>query len=960
MSTVEGFGRIHPWRFLWFTLAFIFCGEVNASQRTDALQAVDLEAVKGATGGFCVTDTQCVEPSQSLCWLGNCVAPPLAVPKLDHYPKNTWSKVHESATGGRMSAMFFYQPQLGRFVLTGGAWSGHKQQPHFETEHLTTKPFQWINAYPPNAPKQYAPAIGPTQAPEVEKGEFVDQNGVARLPMFAAGYSSTPRAYHQWVYVPSKGRLYAYLWNKLLSFDPLSGQWSEREHDPAPTNNAHSLPAKNAEMVWGNMGYDPIHDELVLIGGTAPVKGGSPGTWLYSFEQEAWRRLPLGSSVLNGVREQSSQVGAAVWDLLASIRNRFHHTESADEAVVVLSKIRDRLVQHSRELNAVLAVAQVPEYEQTMLERSQRLLTSAMAKLSRVVNLHEPIAATVKQLSDIYDQYEQVNRALDVEPPARALSPLAYHYGSAQLVMFGGDGLDRHYGDTWTYDCQHRRWRQHYPEIHPRPRAGHSLLSLKDSDKVILLGGYGLGNGHSYLYKDVYKRMAFEAWLFDPEQLKWSRLQCCKENIGSTSGAISEPLIGASGPNDTIALVTHHREGRQTWFAQLDTEKLALVAPKSGPVQYGSVAFRGDEDQPRPGQRSYDPNFYEREQQPNASAGDDLFAKLQENSWTLIAPKKKVDVAGWGTSTYDAQRRQVLYWGGGHSEYKGTNVFHFSVDTLQWSLSNRPEWVLEATSGFLLAQLISFANRPHIPVHAYQSYAYQPNGWMIAVKDMTFIYDVTRREWRFPPLHTPFSTNVKWNALTSTPHGVYAWASARGHSDPASLFRFDAQQLAWIKQPMAGELIGTPWCDGAGFVYDSYRNALWMAPRKGQHHSKKFRLYRYDIDAGRLEGIAVQVPKVLGDFALWREQVYLPEHDLILLMRRFKDASGKSFNVAYSPAENRYFGFSIPFSDGKDHEFAWSSSLLRDAKTGVVLLHQPVDFWALRFNPDTADRFELK
>jgi hypothetical protein len=137
--------------------------------------------------------------------------------------------------------------------------------------------------------------------------------------------------------------------------------------------------------------------------------------------------------------------------------------------------------------------------------------------------------------------------------------------------------------------------------------------------------------------------------------------------------------------------------------------------------------------------------------------------------------------------------------------------------------------------------------------------------------------------------------------------------------------------------------------------YDSKRDCLWLAPGR--------EVFRYDMKTGQAIKVDTTPPAELGKFAFWREQVHIPEADLILLMRLFKAPDGKMKNVAYDPAENRWYWLELPFvSKGKPHDFAkradrpfsWNSALLRDPNRRLVLLHNPVTIWALQLDRSSA------
>lgn len=110
---------------------------------------------------------------------------------------------------------------------------------------------------------------------------------------------------------------------------------------------------------------------------------------------------------------------------------------------------------------------------------------------------------------------------LDVQPPQRALSPLVYDPATKKIVLFGGDGLDTLYADTWVYDCATRKWEARRPRITPSPRFGHALLRLPKAGKIVLLGGVGYSSSTAYQAL-LYRPLPFEIWTYDVASNAWS------------------------------------------------------------------------------------------------------------------------------------------------------------------------------------------------------------------------------------------------------------------------------------------------------------------------------------------------------------------------------------------------------------------------------------------------------
>lgn len=327
-----------------------------------------------------------------------------------------------------------------------------------------------------------------------------------------------------------------------------------------------------------------------------------------------------------------------------------------------------------------------------------------------------------------------------------------------------------------------------------------------------------------------------------------------------------------------------------------------------------------------------------KEDLPDPAAVRKFYEELKPNTWTPLKPPKPVDHRAWNTTAYDPDRQQFLWWGGGHVTYMGTDVAHYSVRANRWTIGYAPDLATEPTGGFYVKAALSFQDRPQIPVHAYQAYAYDPPSGKMLYLDRA--YDVHARQWDVDPYPGLQHRGVMNTLLATTPRGVVA-LSEHG------LFRFDAQAKEWKKLPWksTGERV---WCDGNGLLYDSKRDCLWYATGN---------IYRYDFKTGTVEKLDVARPKRLGEWALWREHAYLPEADLILLMQTFKNAAGEDTHVAFDPASRKYYEVQL---EGRPRADRWTAALHYDPKLGVALLHDGrSEVWALRFDRATARMEEI-
>jgi RNA polymerase sigma factor (sigma-70 family) len=887
---------------------------------------------------------------------------------LKKAPVNEWVKIHESKTGARWTPLWLRLPN-GKFLHTlgVGGWPLHWDNEEYD---LATNKF--ANVYPQGAPAGYAPAEGPSKAPDMPRkgwgqGAFKkDKAGIVRIP-WNGGYGDSSQAYHQYAFDPEGQRVIAYVRNQTYAYDIKTRKWSD--------TGAGAI-SKGTAMHWGSLCYDPVNKEIVSIGGSSFEKDGTPGTWVFKCAANKWQKLKLGSTALRELRTELDAARWKAWYLMSAMRNRFYLTETSSEAKVKLSGAGKQLSAALQKLSASVKSARLDAHEKPGAQRAAKKIAEALSAATALAGKIDAVITSelLASAQKLHMKLEAALRNTDFEPAPRAMSQMAFDETNKVIVLFGGDALDRQYADTWVYLCKERRWEQRWPKLSPRPRAGHALLWLPRQKKLWLGGGFTHGKEHSYMYADAHWHLDWEAWTYEVKTNQWKcsfHLPMPKIRAGYGPGFRNPPKnwpwgdsrnvwVMAATQDDAILFI--QRKGRWSGArtihalkADLSGASAALAAKHGVPPE--TVKFRGDS---RRGTISYDPGFYDRESKPDQKAAEAVLKNLPANQWIHINPPKRVDTCGWGTSAWDPDREQWLFWGGGHSEYKGTNVFHYSTRANLWSSSARPELPLEWSGGFLVKIESSFRNRPHIPVHAYQTYAYDPpSGKVIFAKwNHYYSYDVVKREFDPQPGKLPFpNKGVMRISLETTPKGVIVWTSG------GQLWRLE--KAAWKKLTYNGPKLGSPWCDGSGLVYDSQRDCLWISL------DTKRGIIKYDIKTGtgtRL-GIA-KFPKAVGKWPLWREPVAIPGTNLIMPMQNYKDAGGKYRNVVLDVVKKKYYWVDLPYlSGGKPFKsrrgrpapnLRVTSAMQWDARRKLLWVHNPISFWVLKFDPKTAKMEEIK
>jgi len=799
-------------------------------------------------------------------------------PKLKAAPANTWVRLGTEETGGREWPVFFFDPNLGKFVVSGGT---ARKQSHADTEHFDAGSGKWTNVYPAGAP--YKAESGPTDAPGVDfrRNDVplkADQNGVMRIVRGINPYEWDPGTFRQWAYHPDDGKVYAYLMDATLVLDPKAGAWADLK---APKfSQGHS-----SWLLYGALAYDPVNKEVVSVGGTSDEDGGTPGTWTFSVASKEWKKLSHGSKELKELNAGARAVHAKLAAVINAARNRFYVTESEAEAKQDLTASANELAKQAEELAARLGAAKLSGFE----AGAPKAAAAEIAKVSTGVKAlagklgGRIVGEMLVEAEVVLDAADRAERALDTEPGGRAAAGAATCYDQGKIVLFGGCRLDGYLADTWVYDCKSRAWEQRWPKVAPAPRAGHVLAWLPKSRKVVLYGavpfssGYGIPHGNQPPPQDL--------WAYDVDADVWKLL----------AGPAKDPPLeacGAADSNDMLIAVgvsPKNKHGRITWGLRVDPG-----APDAGSDQAGAA--------PGSARIVFDtPADFDGISKPDPEGVARLLKELPANQWTLLPkPPKKVNAHPWGTTPYDPVRHQWLSFGGGHSACHYTDVAHYSLRTATWSWGYGEEYPYQNAS-FCAFFNQTFRNRPTVPTHLWDCAAFDPVSGkaVFCVRGGTWVYDPTTREWEYPPVWEN-GGGTKAN-MAGTPKGVVYW------DGNGNLHIYDVKARSWTKLPVKGGKLPAAYCDTGGICYDSKRDCLWLG------HGGP--MTRYDMKTGEVTTGETPPGKPAGVYL--RGAAYLPELDLVLSAGRQAGEGGAGGNLAYDIEGKKWIGLGLPCSDGQ-------------------------------------------
>ena len=862
------------------------------------------------------------------------VAKAPTVVSLKEAPVNTWARIAWSPTGGREQPVFVYAPNLNRFVMASGIQATGGMVPrHYDTEEFDLPSATWRNAYPP-ALAGNRPQSGPVGEDYAKLCMMIGHSGGDGMykdgdmhRLGAGGQWLETRLGYHWCYVPDNGKIYVSYKNKTLAYDTAKRTWEDLATKP-----------RTSGKVWGAMCYDPVNKEIVHAGGDGASD--EVGTWVFSIATNEWRKLEFGSPAMKPLQAEAAQLLWRTKSLIGAAANRFTISETPEEAKVDLRDQGKALVKAAQQLVVRIESADLQGTEKLAAGVAVRRLEAAAVALAALDTKLQTIApATLMEARAARERIEQTIDALASEPPGRARSQIAYAPEHKKIVMFGGDRLEKTVADTWLYDNATRTWEQKFPATCPLPRAGHVLAWLPQAKQIVLAGGYS----RDWLPQEV--------WTYDIAKNQWSLLlhePLQSEDSGRAKASPNAPRVhargnqvGAVAPDDTLVCVDGTNRNLSTWACKVDPSR-PLKAP--APVGIGAS-----------GQYTWnkiDPADWEAVAKPDAERMKAVYAELPANQWTALSFAKYAPGATnrWGTSAYDTKRSQILLWGGGHSTSHENDVAHFSLRGGCWTIGFHPDDPIEIVYASQPTP-VSFADRPHVPIHAYRAYCFDPTAEKMLFFDLA--YDLNAREWE-PKVSPGLEHRGPMHShMTATPHGAVTF-SEKG------LFRFDVKNATWRKLPWDGPKPAGIWCDGDGLCYDAKRDALWLSVGPD--------IYRYSFATNKGEKVPVRVPAGLGKYVFYGETAYLPDDDLILLMRRVRRPDGQWANLVFDPAAAKFHWMNakIVGPDGKEMAFketpfGWDDALAYDPHLKLVVLNSSHlrNVFVLRFDRKRAGLEEV-
>ena len=552
------------------------------------------------------------------------------------------------------------------------------------------------------------------------------------------------------------------------------------------------------------------------------------------------------------------------------------------------------------------------------------------------------------------------------QPPPRMNTRLVTDSKNQVLVLFGGDGQSHYLSDTWLYDMRTRHWRQSKAPGGPEPRAEHFTIYDEQTGWVIIGGGYN-------------REDLNDMWAYDAAEDRWRRL------VGDVPTAFY--IAGDIAPERRlIVLVTNTRApgDRMTCNVLFPARTTYGYRIERDSILHSDQTARAHEPMPkRPpleAQRGTEPD------PARERAQADRLRTLPVNQWVhLENPGRAAPSRTWGSATLDTDRGRILYWGGGHCGYGGSDVDAYDIAAHTWLSGNpTPEYPERAWKLGVRSAGVTFAGKPWM-THGRRIYSYDPvSRKMIMVRPirLTTGYDpealrVFPEERRIRPdaVANPPSSYAKYatysydsetgdwellggapaglDTLASTPHGVVGidvdwpsrlndagyslpWSPAQPPEDKA-LYLFDPAKKVWKR---LGERQTSPQnlYEMTSLAYDTKRDQI-ILHGGGQNREE---LWSFDLKTNRWKNMKPRVlaPEGAAPPTCGREAVYIPRDDVYLIYGRAPGSRSAPAMWAYKVSENAWRRIDILPTEGVEPSVAASQNraLVCDEQRDLVLL----------------------
>jgi hypothetical protein len=330
---------------------------------------------------------------------------------------------------------------------------------------------------------------------------------------------------------------------------------------------------------------------------------------------------------------------------------------------------------------------------------------------------------------------------------------------------------------------------------------------------------------------------------------------------------------------------------------------------------------------------------------------------LPENQWVRLPNPPRNPCYGcrqrdWGTCVWDADRDQVLLWGGGHCVRSASGVAHYSPVSGRIVEGYDADEPYGANGGGGFDS--SVMGRPWISTHNYNHYAYDPK-CRLMVAGRGYLYDPERMDWlRLEPIAIPYRFSWGSTVVETSAHGAVAWAQKKGAED-FGLWVFDCRS-GWVDLEPRGKLFA-PYCDAHGMVYDSKRDRMVFGGAGGGYSKTSNGTFvTFDFKTRSMDTLTPGNAE-LARTRNAREMAYVEHADWVLVGEMYVHGdpkTGKPYTRVYDCQGNR-----MRLLDAGAVPDGYSTGWMYDARRKLAYVFTfRGEAWAIKIEPKTARLLE--
>jgi hypothetical protein len=207
---------------------------------------------------------------------------------------NTWT-LKTSSTATRYHPALIYAPVTKEFILTIGSQNEDGSNSAYTVQSYRHAYGKWINSLPNDTlygkwADSTGFAYGKGMVGPNAFGTYYWTTGMVDgyLRPNIGGFEPNSRAYKQFCYNTDDGKIYFYVDNVTITYNPVTRLWEQPVVNTRPGANGIG------RLKWGSLCYDAYNKEIVLFGGCGyDTLSGSVGTWTFKPATNTWTKLNL-------------------------------------------------------------------------------------------------------------------------------------------------------------------------------------------------------------------------------------------------------------------------------------------------------------------------------------------------------------------------------------------------------------------------------------------------------------------------------------------------------------------------------------------------------------------------------------------------------------------------------------------------------------------------------------------